>query len=145
MNLKRLRSHELIDCSSDILPERESQADATVAENYLLQTEGHQTDMFLEDNEHVDIATSAVEDITNEHQAPMEELTTNKEQEEISNADNQAEIHLLKQKLEDCNQKLQLQLQEIKALQVRPAITKEQLQEQRRRKIPQNGGAEMYQ
>ena len=115
--------------SSDILPERESQADATVTENYLLQTEGHQTDMFPGDNEHVDIATSAdnlVEDITNENQATMEELTTNKE---ISNADNQAEIHLLKQKLEDCNQKLQLQLQEIKALQVRPTVTKEQLQE----------------
>ena len=102
MNLKRLRSHELIDCSSDILSERESQADATVTENYLLQTEGHQTDMFPEDYEHVDIATSPdnlVEDITNEHQATIEELTTNEEQEEISNADNQAEISSVKAKI----------------------------------------------
>ena len=137
MKLKRLRSNEQVGCSShessSIFPERESQVDDAVSENYLQQSEGHYeiesldvfTDVICTDNQKED-------DITNEHQATMEELTTNEEQvpkEGLPNADNQSEIHQLRQELEDCNHKLQLQLQEIKALQARPTITKEQLQE----------------
>ena len=86
-------------------------------------------------NEQEDVATNEgdlmEDDITNEHQTTMEELTTNEEvpREELPNADSQSEIHQLRQKLEDCNQKLQLHMQEIKALQARPTITKEQLRE----------------
>ena len=148
MKLKRLRSNEQVGCSShessSIFPERESQVDDAVSENYLQQSEGHYeiesldvfTDVICTDNQKEDVATNEgdlmEDDITNEHQATMEELTTNEEQvpkEGLPNADNQSEIHQLRQELEDCNHKLQLQLQEIKALQARPTITKEQLQE----------------
>ena len=143
MKLKRLRSNEQVGCSSGIFPERESQVDDAVSENLLQQTEGHYETESLDvfpvvstDNEQEDVATNEgdlimEDDITNEHQATMEELTTNEEvpREELPSTDSQLEIHQLRQKLEDCNQKLQLHLQEIKALQARPTITKEQLQE----------------
>ena len=45
MKLKRLRSidkeREQVGCSSDILPDRELEFEATVPGNYLQQTEGH--------------------------------------------------------------------------------------------------------
>ena len=140
MKLKRLRSNEKVGCSSGIFPERESQVDDAVSENFLQQTEGdnetESLDVFPEVvNEQEDVATNEgdlmEDDITNGHQTTMEELTTNEEvpREELPNADSQSEIHQLRQKLEDCNQKLQLHMQEIKALQARPTITKEQLQE----------------
>ena len=138
MRLKRLRSmdkeHEQVSSSSNNIfsPDKELQ----VSENYLQQTEACE-------NESLNMSGSVSTTMCYEQEnaTPVEDILmvndhiTNEDQmqrEEFPDADSQSKINQLIQELEEyklSNQHLQSQLQETKALQIRPTITKEKLQE----------------
>ena len=138
MRLKRLRSmdkeHEQVSSSSNNIfsPDKELQ----VSENYLQLTEACES-------ESLNISGSVSTTMCNEQEkaTPVEDILmvndhiTNEDQiqrEEFPDADSQSKINQLIQELEEyklSNQHLQSQLQETKALQTRPTITKEKLQE----------------
>ena len=131
MKLKRLRSidkeREQVGCSSDILPDRELESEATAPESCLEQTGDHYENESLDGSGTHENVTSN-EGIKIEDHITNEELVTDEDQ-MPREEDSQSVIHQLRRELEECKQKLQSQLQEAKLLQARPTIIKEQLQE----------------
>ena len=126
MKLKRLRSidkeREQVGCSSDILPDRELESEATAPESCLEQTGDHYENESLDGSGTHENVTSN-EDIKIEDHITNEELVTDEDQ-MPREEDSQSVIHQLRRELEECKQKLQSQLQEAKLLQARPTIIK---------------------
>ena len=109
MKLKRLKSidkkREQVGCSSDILPDKELEFEATAPESCLEQTGDHYENESLDESGTHENTTSnegIIEDhITNEEWDTNKQLATNEHQ-MPREEDSQSEIYQLRQELEEC-------------------------------------------